>query len=122
MTQNGHRYHLLMPREDLDVASASDVRGEIPYGSQGAEDFDDEQKILADQDESAGNAHINSGSDPTGMVGPSHGMIETQDLSEEFLDGRVDLVDQMKKTAEAISDAYEGELRDGPVHEASLDL
>jgi hypothetical protein len=49
-------------------------------------------------------------------------MIETQDLSEEFMNGKVDLVDQMKKTKEAISDAFEGELRDGPEIESSLDI
>ena len=95
--------------------------GEIPYESQGAENFDDEQKILADQDDSA-NSHMVSGSDPTGMVGPSHGMIETQDLSEEFLNGQVDLVEQMRKTADAVSDAYEGEMRDGPEVESSLEI
>ena len=121
MTYIGFNYHLLMPREDMTTSGGSRDGGEIPYDSQGAENFDDEQKILADQDESS-TSHMGSGSDPTGMVGPSHGMIETQDLSEEFLDGRVDLVEQMQKTADAISDAYEGELRDGPETEASLEI
>lgn len=89
-------------------------RGEIPFDMEDAENFDDEQKILADTDESGDQSQISSGADPTGMIGPSHGMIETQDLPEDFLDGKVDLVEQMRKTADAIQDAYESELRDGP--------
>lgn len=101
-----------MPNNRADEEVASIPRGETPFDVEDMENFDDEQKILADTDES-GNRML-SGSDPTGMVGPSHGMIETQDLPEDFLDGRVDLVEQMRKTADAIQDAYEGELRDGP--------
>ncbi len=89
-------------------------RGDIPFDMEDAENFDDEQKILADTDESGDKSQIASGADPTGMIGPSHGMIETQDLPEDFLDGKVDLVEQMRKTADAIHDAYESELRDGP--------
>ena len=52
--------------------------------------------------------------DPKGFIGPVHSHIEADNLSDEFLNGDVDLVQQMQKSVDAIHDAYEGELRDRP--------
>lgn len=45
--------------------------------------------------------------DPAGFAGPAQSHIETEYLSEDFLDGKVDLVEQMQRSVDALNDAYE---------------
>ncbi len=105
-------YPLQEPRDNSDGSMTNLERGENPQ---------DEDAILSDDDESTIKASMKDSEaeevnyhDAAGMVGPVNSHIEADNLTDEFLAGKVDLVDQMEKTVDAVHDAYEGELNDPP--------
>jgi hypothetical protein len=104
MNFNTFRYTLNAPRKDINGT--------------GAGNFNDEQMIIGDGDESR-NMSADQG-DEDGMSGPAASHIEANELSDDFLSGRVDLVQQMRKTVDAIHDSLESELREGPAPETSI--
>lgn len=118
MNFNTFRYMLNAPREDINGSATDQPGGESPLNSEGAENFDDEQMIIGDGDESRNMSADQS--DEDGMTGPAASHIEANVLSDEFLSGRVDLVQQMRKTVDAIHDSLESELRDGPAPETNI--
>lgn len=122
MNLNTFWYPLQAPREDINGSATDQPGGEMPRNSEGAENFDDEQAILADKDESRilSGASSDGTSDEDGMTGPASSHIEASELSDDFLAGKVDLVQQMRKTYDSISDSLEGELRDGPAPETTV--
>ncbi|MEK6556671.1 MAG: hypothetical protein AABZ31_15590 [Bdellovibrionota bacterium] len=126
MIKQNYLHVLQAKKTDSDGSRVYTGRGENPPGGNEKENFDgdsqDEAAVLGDVDESSmhlmSSPHLTEdddrgvSSDRSGLVGPAHSRIETQDLSEEFLDGKVDLVQQMERSVRAIDDAYEGERHD----------
>lgn len=78
------------------------------------DDSEDEASIISDQDESRMRSNVVKDE----FTGPASSSLEASDFSDEFLAGEIDVREQMDKTTEAIQDALESELEEGPSPES----